>query len=145
MNQRRWTFVLYYICAAAVISYLFRGDLPTSYRFVRHGIETQAVVTETSCKSSTPIRYTFTVNGIGYQGYGPARFGNPPCEGLKAGDPVIVSYLPSHPVSNMPGNPDEKFWTEVVGVAMAALFIPLVGLFAIFLVLRRSKKRSALS
>lgn len=140
MNHRRSTFVLYYLISAAVIAFLVRGTAPDSYRFIREGVEVQATIIDIACNSPNQLRYRFTVDGTGFEGFGNARSGNPPCEALKVGEPVMVYYLPSRPESNLPGNPHERFWTEVAGIAMAAVFIPLVLLLVIFLVIR---KRSA--
>lgn len=145
MNQRRSLFILYYLISAAAIAFYFRGNAPATFRFIREGVEVQATVTEVSCKSQPSLRYRYSVNGTNYEGSGDARFGNPPCEVLKAGDPVIASYLPSHPERSILGNPYERFWTEVVGIAMAAIFIPLVVLFAMFIVIRKRSAKAAMS
>jgi len=141
MNRRRVTFLFFYTLAAAVIAVLAgRAHWLSYYRLANAGVGTQALVTQTSCADHSTFSYRFTVGGQSIDGSGAADYGNPPCGALKPGDQVQVAYLASAPQTNLPGDPQERLANESIGIALAALFLPLVFLIILFLLLRRRQK-----
>jgi Protein of unknown function (DUF3592) len=141
MIQRRMTFLLFYVLAAAAIAVLAgRPHWMDHYRLASAGVVTEAQVTETNCADHSTFSYRFTVEGHNIDGSGDAGYGNPPCGALKPGDRVQVAYLPSTPQSNLPGDPKERLANETIGIALAALFLPLVFLLILFLFLRLRQK-----
>ena len=141
MIQRRMTFLLFYVIAAAAIAVLAgRSHWLTCYRLATAGVGTQALVTQTSCADHSTFAYRFTVAGQTVDGSGDAGYGNPPCGALKPGDRVQVAYLASAPETNIPGDTRERLANETIGIVLAALFLPLVFLLVLFLFLRRRQK-----
>jgi hypothetical protein len=135
------TFLLFYAISAIAIALLAgRTHWLSYYRLVNAGIAAQAVVKETSCSDHATFSYRFTVNGQTIDGSGDAGYGNPPCMALKPGDQVQVAYLAAAPQTNLPGDPRERLSNETFGVALAAVFLPLVFLLILFLFLRRRQK-----
>ena len=138
MNQRRTLFLLFYALTATVIAVSAgRSHWLTYYRLVNAGINVQALVTQTKCADRSTFSYRFTVGGQNIDGSGAVGYGNPPCTALKPGDQVRVVYLASAPQTNLPGDPRERLVNETIGIALAALFLPLVLLLVLFLFLRR--------
>ncbi len=141
MNRRRVTFLLFYAIAATAIAVLMgRTHWLPYYRLANAGIVTQALVNQTSCADRQTFSYRFAVGGQEFDGSGDGGYGNPPCGALKPGDHVQVVYLAAVPQTNVPGDPRERLTNETIGIALAALFLPLVFLLILFLVLRRRQK-----
>jgi hypothetical protein len=141
MIQRRVIFLLSYALAATVIAVLAgRPHWPAYYRLAKTGVGIQALVMHTSCADHATFSYRFTAGGQTIDGSGDAGYGNPPCGALKPGDRVEVAYLASAPQTNLPGDPRERLASETIGIALAALFLPLVFLLVLFLFLRRRQK-----
>jgi hypothetical protein len=135
------TFLLFYAIAATAIALLMgRSHWLPYYRLVTAGISTQALVTQTSCADHSTFSYRFAVGGQSIDGSGEAGYGNPPCGALKPGDPVQVVYLAAAPQTSLPGDPRERLSNETFGIALAAVFLPLVLLVILFLFLRRRQK-----
>lgn len=140
MLQRRLLFLLYYAAAATVIAlWMGQANWLIYYRLANAGIGTQALVTNTTCADKATFSYRFTVNGQTIKGSGGDGNGNPPCTSLKPGDTVQVFYLAAEPQKNLPGNPKERLGSETAFIVMAALILPLLLLFIIFLVMRRQQ------
>jgi hypothetical protein len=138
MNQRRLIFLLFYAGAATSIAVLMgHSNWLSYYRLSNEGIGTQALVTKTTCANNSTFSYRFTVGGQTIEGSGGDGNGNPPCNSLKPGDQVRIVYLAAAPRTNLPGNPKERLGNETAVIAMAALILPLLLLFILFLILRR--------
>ena len=143
MNLRRMNFFFYYLTFATIIAVSAgRGDWLNYYRLSKYGVEAKGTVTATDCAGSKSVSYRFAAGGKEFTGKGSGNFGNPECTALKPGDPLSVTYLPADPQSNLPGNQSERLTKESTGIAMAAIFIPLVILLAIFLIMRKFRSSS---
>ncbi len=141
MYQRRLIFLLFYAGAATAIAVLMgHSNWLAYYRLSNEGISTQALVTKTTCADKSTFSYRFTAGVLSIEGSGGDGNGNPPCSSLKPGDRVQVVYLPASPRTNLPGNPKERLGNETAVIAMAALILPLVLLFILFLILRRRRQ-----
>jgi hypothetical protein len=141
LNQRRITFLLFYVVSAISIAVTMgRAHWLPYYRLVSAGTSTQAVVTQTSCADRSTFSYRFTASGQTIDGRGDAGYGNPPCSALKPGNQVEVAYLDAAPQINLPGDPRERLSNETFGIALAAVFLPLVILVILFLLQRRRQK-----
>ncbi len=135
------TFLLSYVAAAMAVAVLTgRANWLPQYRLANAGISTQALVTKTACWDHSKIFYRFTVGGQIIDGHGDAGHGNPPCTTLKPDDPIQVVYLASAPQTNLPGDPKERLGNETAAIAVAALFLPLVLIFSLFLFLRKRQQ-----
>lgn len=119
--------------ALAIAIVLFIGSINwmTYYRLSKQGIGTKAVVTKTNCSHHMTFSYRFDFNGQNIDGSGGDGYGNPSCDTLKEGDPVLVYYLSSQPEINVPGDPRERLNNETISIAMAALIFPALLVFAI--------------
>lgn len=135
------TFLLFYAITATAIALLMgRSHWMPYYRLVKAGISTQALVTQTNCADHSTFSYRFAVGGQNIDGSGEAGNGNPPCSALKPGNQVQVVYLASAPQTNLPGDPRERLSNETFGIALVAVFLPLVFLVILFLFLRLKQK-----
>jgi len=132
MQSRRIKYLLLYL-ALAIAIILFIGSINwmTYYRLSKQGIGTRAVVTKTNCSNHMTFSYRFDFNGKSIYGSGGDGYGNPSCDTLKQGDPVLIYYLPSQPEINVPGDPKERLNNETISIAMAALIFPALLVFAI--------------
>jgi hypothetical protein len=132
MQSRRIKYVLLYL-ALAIAIVLFIGSINwmTYYRLSKQGIGTKAVVTKTNCSNHMTFSYRFDFSGQSIDGSGGDGYGNPSCDTLKEGDPVLVYYLSSQPEINVPGDPKERLNNETISIAMPTLIIPGLVVFAI--------------
>jgi hypothetical protein len=132
MQSRRIKYLLLYL-ALAIAIVLFIGSINwmTYYRLSKQGIGTKAVVTKTNCSNHMTFSYRFDFNGQSIDGSGGDGYGNPSCDTLKQGDPVLIYYLSSQPEINVPGDPKERLNNETISIAMAALIFPALLVFAI--------------
>jgi hypothetical protein len=141
-NQRRFLFIAYYVSFAALIALKFGlGKSITYYRIMTAGVATQAAVTGTTCSDRKTFSYRFSAGDKTYEGSGQEGFGVPSCAALKQGDQVPVSYLGDDPRTNVSGDPQSRFIDCVALAAMSALFIPIILLFAVFLIARLVLKK----
>lgn len=142
-NQRRFLFIAYYLSFALLIALKFGlVNTLTYYRLMTTGVSTQAAITGTTCSDRKTFAYRYKVGDNTYKGSGEEGFGTPPCESLKPGDLVQVSYLRNEPRINVPGDPQARFLNGITLTAMSALFIPLILLFAVFGMSRLVLKRT---
>lgn len=107
-------------------------NLPRFSRLEARGAEARGVVTATTCGNHATFAYEFTVGARTYTGRGGGGYGNPPCAGLKVGDPVVVRYLIADPADSVPGDIDARLRNEWQSVALGALLLPLVGVLAVW-------------
>jgi hypothetical protein len=133
--MRNWlpTTLAGYVMLAWVIGWaLGTINLPQYQRLMQEDRSARARVTDTDCANHQAFSYTFAVGGVTYTGHGSAGFGTPPCPDLRAGDEVVVYYLPSQPETNLPGDIHQRLENEVTSVAFAALLLPmaLIGIGA---------------
>ncbi len=141
MHSRHIKYLLLYSAfAIAMALFLGRINWMTYYRLSKHGVETKAVVTKTSCSNHMTFSYRFDLNGQGIDGFGGDSYGNPSCDTLKQGDPVLIYYLSSHPEINAPGDPKQRLNNETNSIALAALVFTA---FFVFPINRWAKKRRA--
>jgi hypothetical protein len=132
------TFLIYYVTAAMAVAVLTgRANWLPQYRLANAGVSTRALVTKTACWDHSKVFYRFTADGQSVDGQGDAGHGNPPCTTLNPGDPIQVVYLANAPQTNLPGDPKERLGNETAAIALAALFLPLVLIFVLFLFLRK--------
>jgi len=139
MQSRRIKYLLLYL-ALVIAIVLFIGSINwmTYYRLSKQGIGTKAVVTKTNCSNHMTFSYRFDFSGQSIDGSGGDGYGNPSCDTLKEGDPVLIFYLASQPEINLPGNPKERLNNETISIAMASLIFPA---FTIFAITRWNKRR----
>ena len=132
MQSRRTKYLLLYL-ALAIAIVLFIGSINwmTYYRLSKQGIGTKAVVTKTNCSNHMTFSYRFDFNGQSIGGSGGDGYGNPSCDTLRQGDPVLVYYLSSQPEINVPGDPKKRLTNETISIAGAALTLPVLLVFAI--------------
>jgi Protein of unknown function (DUF3592) len=122
----------YVILAVVVCLAVGSFNVPRYRRLAQEGRPTRATVTGTECANHTVFSYRFAVGGVTYTGQGMAGFGTKECAQLRAGDRVLVYYVPANPEDNLPGDIHERLANEYISVVLAALFIPaiLVGAVA---------------
>ena len=119
-----------YLGLAAAVWFGLGGlNLPTFRRLVAEGVRADGTVTAPDCGNHATVRYTFEVAGRQVAGVGQPGWGNPPCDQLRAGDRLVVWYLPAAPAVNRLGDPRPRLDNELVSVALAATVMPalLVG------------------
>jgi len=132
MQSRRIKYLVLYLTLAIAIA-LFLGSINwmTYYQLSKNGIGTKAVVMKTNCSNHMTFSYRFDFNGQSIESFGGDGYGNPSCDTLKPGDPVLIYYLPSQPEINVSGDPKERLNNETISIAMAALIFPALLVFAI--------------
>jgi hypothetical protein len=132
MHSRRIKYLLLYLALAIAIA-LFLGSINwmTYYRLSKHGIGIKAIVTKTSCSNHMTFSYYFELKGQSIDGFGGDGYGNPSCDTLKEGDPVLIYYLSSQPEINVPGDPKKRLNNETISIMMAVLIFPALLVFAI--------------
>lgn len=84
--------------------------------------------------------YRFDLNGQKIDGFGGDGYGNPSCDTLKQGDPVLIYYLSSQPEINVPGDPKKRLNNETISIMMPALIFPALLVFAIYKWAERQKQ-----
>ena len=113
-------------------------NLPYYSRLEAHGANVKARVTATECGNHGTVVYEFRAAEGTYTGRSNAGFATPPCQRLKAGDPVTVRYLLADPTRSVLGSIDDRLWNEWVSVVLAALVLPLV---VVGIVRHRARRR----
>jgi hypothetical protein len=141
MHSRRIKYLLLYLALAIAIAF-FLGNLNwmTYYRLSKNGIGTKAIVTKTNCSNHMTFSYRFDLNGQKIDGFGGDGYGNPSCDTLKQGDPVLIYYLSSQPEINVPGDPKKRLNNETISIMMPALIFPALLVFAIYKWAERQKQ-----
>ncbi len=141
MHQRRTTFLLVYLLlATTIVVQMGRANWLTYYRLAK-GATATAAVTALACADHGTFAYRFSAGGKSVTGSGDGGYGNPPCAALKPGDTVSVFYLPAEPQVNGPGDPQGRLFDATLAIATAALFVPLVIIFLLFLLSRWGQRR----
>lgn len=134
------TFLLVYLLLATTIAVqMGRGNWLSYYRLAK-GTATTATVVQTACADQGTFAYRFDAGGKSFAGNGDGGYGNPPCAALKPGDRVSVFYLPTDPQTNGPGDPNGRLFDATAAIATAALFVPLVIIFLLFVLSRLARK-----
>ena len=123
--------VIYLVFAIAIALFLGSINWMTYYRLSKRGIGAEAMVTKTSCSNHMTFSYNFKLKGQSINGFGGDGYGNPSCDTLKEGDPLLIYYLSSQPEINVPGDPMQRLKNETISIMMAALFFPALLVFAI--------------
>jgi hypothetical protein len=104
--------------------YLEEHQLDDVIQTIQNGIGTKAIVTKTNCSNHMTFSYRFDFNGQSIDGSGGDGYGNPSCDTLKEGDPVLIYYLPRQPEINVPGDPKKRLNNETISIMTAALIFP---------------------
>lgn len=118
---------------------LARSDWPF-YRSLRErGVAVDGWVTVKGLGAPDGVSYSFEAGGRTYSGVGKAGYGNKEFADLKAGERVLVFYLPEKPERHCLGDPSEHLRDQ-----NRAMFVPL-ALFAAALLwlLARELRRHA--
>ena len=118
--------ILYLILATLIAFLLGHFNWLTYYRLSKYGVKTNAYVTKTTCENHQTFHYRFIVGEENFEGTGLEGSGNPSCDSLKIGAPVVIYYIPSNPQINVPGRPKARLANESIFILLAALIIPLV-------------------
>jgi hypothetical protein len=136
MHQRRVTFLLtYLLLATAIAMQMGRANWLAYYRLTK-GTPATATVTQTACADHGTFAYRFEAGGQSFGGSGDGGYGNPPCAELKTGDRVSIYYLAADPRINGAGDPRGRLFDATLAIATAALFVPLVIIFLLFVLSR---------
>jgi hypothetical protein len=142
MHRRRVIFLLVYALLATVIAVqMGRANWLTYYRLAK-GTPVTAIVTQTACSDHGTFSYRFAAGGQSFTGSGDGGYGNPPCTSVKPGDRVAVCYLAADPRVNGPGDPQGRLFDATLAIATAALFVPLVVMFLLFVLSRWAQRRN---
>ncbi len=142
MHPRRMTFLLFYALLATTIAVQMGRANWLTYRRLAGGTATTATVTQTACSDHGTFAYRFAVGGQSFVGSGDGGYGNPPCAAIKPGDRVSIRYLSDEPRINGPGDPRGRLFDATLAIATAALFVPLVIIFLLFVLSRWITRRS---
>jgi hypothetical protein len=141
MQSRRIKYLVLYLALAIAIALIIGSiNWMTYYRLSKHGVGTKGVVTKTNCLNHMTFSYRFDFNGQSIDSSGGDGYGNPSCDTLKQGDPVLIYYLPPQPEINVPGDPKERLNNETISIAMAALIFPAILVFAISKWIKKQKQ-----
>ncbi len=143
MSRRRVTFLLVYVLLASTIAVRTgKTNWLTYYRLAK-GTPATAIVTQTACADRGTFSYRFAAGEQTVTGAGDGGYGNPPCAALKPGDRVVVYYLAAEPHVNGPGDPRGRLADATLVIGTAALFVPLVVIFLLFVLTRWARNRGS--
>jgi len=101
-------------------------NLPRYIRIANNGIAAQAAVASTNCSNHGEFSYRFSIGPETYTGIGTASSIGVACQNLRAGDQVVVYYLPADPHLNQPDHPARGLTNELTAVLLAAVVIPAI-------------------
>ena len=126
--RKKWGLVIGVYATLALIFGVVASaiNMPRFARLRSHGRPVQATVSKTDCANHALVVSSFEVSGVTYEARGTAGFQNPDCPTVKAGDSMLVFYLPSDPTVNVLGNVHERWNNEIISVLGATLVLPLI-------------------
>ena len=128
----------YVLMAAFLAIGLGSINLPRLRALAARGVVVHGSVVRTDCSNHNRVLYSFSAHQQSYAGSGTDVQGSIPCEAIRPGTPVTVTYLPTDPSVNVAGVLQSHLANEWLSVALAALVFPA---FAIGAVLFRTHLR----
>jgi Protein of unknown function (DUF3592) len=123
LRQAVFVFVTLATLIGAVLGSI---NMPRYASLARHGRVTVATVVATDCPNHATFLYRFTSEDRSHSGRGNASSVRVPCEHLRPGDQVPVSYLPWDPNTSTVGDVHHHLVNEAVSVVLSATLFPLV-------------------
>lgn len=117
-----FVFFAVWLVLSLVIMAFIGGHAFDYYRLRSRGLPTEGTAVAKAAHDG--VTYSFTVNGIAYQGAGTAGFGTAPYGGISIGDKLPIYYLPKDPKINCLGSPEKLFSNELPPVLGAAIVFP---------------------
>jgi hypothetical protein len=121
----------------AVIAVFNLRALQDVDELVRHGVQAQALVTGTNCGNHGSLGYSFEHLGETHRGSGTSCVAR--CEAARAGDSVVIQFVPDNPSNSACGSIPE-LRMRVVGDNVLHALVALGAGVLIFLVTTDGKK-----
>ena len=125
--------LLYYIAMAAGIWFVLGHVGPTAKyeQLLEAGVPAQATVVRRDCDNHASFVYHFEATGRRFESRDRASSIGRRCVDLAPDERVAVVYLPDDPSVNMAGSPGQELHDEQRSVALAALVMPGLILWAV--------------
>ena len=132
-----------YLCIWLVLVLIFAavvGKRVEEY----YRLDTRGVVAEgnaISQENHMQIRYSFKVDNKEYVGVGRTGVGTPRWKQVRAGNVLVVHYLPERPDINCIGDPHQLFSDDLISAVVVTLAFPtaVTALIALRLPVRRRR------
>ena len=120
-----------YIVIAVILAFVLvhAGATERYWQLSRNGVKAKGTVVRTTCSDHMTFRYTFSVGTRAFEAVGQDGAAKA-CTFLTPGDQVEVFYLPDNPNMSTSGDPGDQFTNEAASIALAALVLPGLGLWA---------------
>ena len=123
---------VYLVMVTTVGLVLGRLNLPTYWELLHLGRSADAVVLRTNCDNHASVFYKFEADGRQYEDFGSAGYGTPDCDEIKAGDPIVIHYLPSRPHINVPGDIKQRWANELAFLGLAVTVMPAIFVYVVW-------------
>ena len=113
--------IVYVIAAFLVVVFMgLATGVVYQYELAENSAQVQGVVVEPDCGRHLGFSYRFSVAGAAYRGLSVSDH----CSSIRAGDAVMVHYLPADPSVNTAGDPGELFRSNRGTILLVALTAP---------------------